>query len=91
MHNPSLAEAVDNRALSLRPLPTARQQETMLLSQQLLGSLRGEFKVLTKDDAMVDEAMEESFPLYSQLQVVRTVREGMRTGPLRRSPPKAYS
>lgn len=36
----------------------------MLLPQELLGSLRGEFKVSTKDDAMVDEAMEESFPLF---------------------------
>lgn len=33
---------------------------------------------------MIDEAMGESFPFYNQLLVVRSVREGIRTGPFRK-------
>lgn len=37
---------------------------------------------------MIDEAMEESFPFCNQLLVVRTVREGIRTGPFQKVPAK---
>lgn len=52
-----------------------------------LGSSGGEFKVCAKDHAIVNEEMEESFPLCRQLQL--TVREWMRTAPLRKQPRKS--
>lgn len=37
---------------------------------------------------MIDEAIEESFPFYNQLLVVRVIREGIRTGSFRKEPAK---